>query len=356
MEKKTIAVFFGGESSEHEVSCKSVQNIAGNIDEELYDILLVGITRDGRWLYVDSLDYVKDGTWTDSDISAELSPDGQKQCVILTYPDGTVDDVFVDAAFPVLHGKYGEDGTIQGLLELSHIPYVGCGVLASAVSMDKFFTKVIADSISVSQARFVGLRDYEFLFSEEDRAKCMDRVEASIPYPVFVKPSCAGSSCGVSKAGNREELEAALIKAAEIDSKILCEEYIKGREVECAVLGGGRHGTQASGVGEILAAAEFYDYDAKYNSPDSETDTDPDIPEEIREKIRKTAVDIFNAVDGYGLARVDFFIREDGEVIFNEINTMPGFTPTSMYPMLWEAQGMDKKTLIAKLIDLAFYR
>ncbi|MCQ2401948.1 MAG: D-alanine--D-alanine ligase [Lachnospiraceae bacterium] len=356
MEKKTIAVFFGGESSEHEVSCKSVQNVAKNIDGDLYDILFVGITKEGRWVYVDSIDYIEDGTWADSDISAELSPDAEKQCIILTSPDGSVEDVFVDVAFPVLHGKYGEDGTIQGLLELSHIPYVGCGVLASAVSMDKFFTKIIVDSIGVRQAKFVGLHDYEFLFSEEDREKCMDRVEASIPYPVFVKPSCAGSSCGVSKAANREELEKALIAAAEVDSKILCEEFIKGREVECAVIGGGRHGAEASGVGEILAAAEFYDYDAKYNNPDSVTDTDPDIPSEIKEEIRKAAVDIFNAVGGYGLSRVDFFIKEDGTVIFNEINTMPGFTPISMYPMLWAAKGMDKKALVSKLIELAYYR
>lgn len=356
MEKKTIAVIFGGESSEHEVSCKSVQNIAENIDEELYDLLLIGITKDGRWLYVDSTDYIRDGSWADSDISAELSPDAQKQCVILTYPDGNVEDVLVDVAFPVLHGKYGEDGTVQGLLELSHIPYVGCGVLASAVSMDKFFTKIIADSIGVKQARFVGLRDYEFLFSEEDRAECLDRVEAEIGYPVFVKPSCAGSSCGVSKAANREELEEALISAAEVDSKILCEEFIKGREVECAVLGGGRHGTEASGVGEIIAAAEFYDYDAKYNNPDSVTDTNPDIPAETIEEIRKKAVAVFNAVDGYGLSRVDFFIKDDGTVIFNEINTMPGFTAISMYPMLWEAKGLKKKDLTAKLIELAFYR
>lgn len=356
MEKKTIAVFFGGESSEHEVSCSSVQNIVENIDEELYDILLVGITKDGRWLYVDSVDYIKDGSWPESDISAELSPDAGKRCVILTYPDGNVEDVFVDAAFPVLHGKYGEDGTIQGLLELSHIPYVGCGVLASAVSMDKFFTKIIVDAAGIRQAKFVGLRDYEFLFSEEDREKCMDRVEAEIAYPVFVKPSCAGSSCGVSKACDREQLEKALIHAAEYDSRILCEEFIKGREVECAVIGGGRHGAEASGVGEIKAAAEFYDYDAKYNNPDSVTDTDPDIPADIAEEIRASAVKIFNAVDGYGLSRVDFFITEDGKVIFNEINTMPGFTAISMYPMLWAAKGMDKKTLVARLIELAYIR
>lgn len=356
MEKKTIAVIFGGASSEHEVSCMSACTVISAIDEKKYDIFLIGITKDGRWLYVDDVKYLKDGSWTQSDVTAELSPDAGKKCAILTSPDGEVEDVFIDVCFPVLHGKFGEDGTIQGLFELAGIPYVGSGVLASAVSMDKFFTKMIADHIGVHQAKFVGLRDYEFLDDEAGMEACVKRVEAEIPYPVFVKPSNAGSSCGVSKAADRESLKKALITASKVDSKVLCEEFIKGREVECAVLGGGRAGAEASGVGEILAAADFYDYDAKYNDPDSVTVTDPEMPEETRQEIRDKAVKIFNAVDGYGLARVDFFIKEDGTVIFNEINTMPGFTSISMYPMLWEAAGLSKKALVQRLIDLAFFR
>jgi len=356
MEKKTIAVIFGGNASEHEVSCMSALNGIAGIDKKKYDIFLIGITREGKWVYVDDAKYIKDGSWRKSDISAELSPDMGKKCVIVTSPGGEVEDIFIDVCFPVLHGKNGEDGTIQGLLELAGIPYVGSGVLASAVSMDKLFTKIVADSIGVRQAAYVGLRSHEFLGSDGDMEKCAMRVETQIPYPVFVKPSNAGSSCGVSKAQNREELKAAFLKAKEVDSKILCEEFIKGREVECAVLGGGRNGAVASGVGEIHAAAEFYDYDAKYNNPDSVTDTAPEMPEETRQEIREKAVKVFNVVDGYGLARVDFFIREDGTVIFNEINTMPGFTNISMYPMLWEAAGVSKKELVQKLIDLAFER
>lgn len=354
-EIKTIAVIFGGESSEHEVSCKSVLNVVRNINEDLYDILLIGITKDGRWLYVDSVEEIENGTWVESETAAELSPDGVKQCVIVTTPDGEVDDIAVDVAWPILHGKYGEDGTIQGLLEMAHIPYVGCGVLASAVGMDKFFTKVIVDSIGIRQAAFVGVRARE-LENEEALQDAVARIEATIPYPVFVKPSRAGSSCGASKAANREELIKSLYLAAEVDGKVLCEEYIKGREVECAVMGGGNGETKASGIGEILAAAEFYDYDAKYNNPDSQTVTDPDVPAEIVEEIREKAVKIFDAIDGYGLSRVDFFIKEDGEVVFNEINTMPGFTAISMYPMLWEARGISKKELVARQIELAFER
>ena len=354
-EIRTIAVIFGGQSSEHEVSCRSVLNVVKNIDEDLYDVLLIGITKDGRWLFVEDVSMIEDGSWYESDVSAELSPDAQKGCVIITTPDGTVDDVFVDVCWPCLHGKYGEDGTIQGLLEMSHIPYVGCGVLSSAVCMDKFFTKLIAAGTGVRQARFEGVRAQELL-TEEGLCAAVERVEEKIPYPVFVKPSCAGSSCGVSKAACRTELGAALHKAAEVDAKILCEEFIKGREVECAVLGNGAGEVNVSRVGEILSAAEFYDYDSKYNNPLSQTVTDPDIPVSIKEEIRKDAEKIFRAVDGYGLARADFFIMDDGEVVFNEINTMPGFTLTSMYPMLWEAEGTTKKELVQKLIDLAFLR
>lgn len=355
MEKKTIAVIFGGASSEHEVSCCSAQNVIAAIDETKYEIFLIGITKEGRWLYVDSPAYLKDGSWTQSDISAELSPDAGKQCVIVTGPEGEVEDVYIDVCWPVLHGKNGEDGTIQGLLELSGIPYVGCGVLSSAVSMDKFHTKVIADSIGVKQAEFVGLREHEF-DDEKGMENCIARVEEKIPYPVFVKPSCAGSSCGVTKAADREALKKALKVAVEVDSKVLCEEFIKGREVECAVLGGGRLGVEAAGPGEVVAAAEFYDYDTKYNDPDLVIDTDPDIPEEIKKEIRDKAVRIFNAVDGFGLSRVDFFIREDGTVIFNEINTMPGFTNTSMYPKLFEAAGVNFAELVQRQINMAFMR
>lgn len=353
--KQTLLAIFGGNSSEHEVSCKSVCNIVKNVDKDSYDVILVGITKDGEWLLVDSLEKIESGVWRESKTRANLLPDSRLQSLFVEREDGSSYLKKIDVIFPVLHGKNGEDGTIQGLFELSRIPYVGCGVLASAVSMDKLYTKIIVDAplreIGVRQARYVSVVGTEILKEEENIA----RVEKAFPYPVFVKPSNAGSSCGVSKAHNREELKEALKKAYEVDRKILVEETIIGREVECAVFRGKDLITETSNVGEIKAAADFYDYDAKYNNPRSETDVNPEMREEDRDLIRKAAKTVLNAVDGYGLSRVDFFLTEEGPV-FNEINTLPGFTAISMYPMLWEAKGIDKKTLVQKLIDSAFDR
>ena len=351
MEKRMIAVIFGGQSSEHIVSCMSAANIIEQIDETAYEKLLIGITEDGRWLKAADLDEVRSGEWRKSQVGAVLSPDATEQCVIIT--DGEeVEKIHVDVVFPVLHGLFGEDGTIQGLLELSRIPYVGCGVLASAVAMDKLYTKVIVDGLGIRQADYVPVMKYQL----KDMAEVVNRVEGHFEYPVFIKPSNAGSSRGVSKAVNREELIDGLLKAAEHDRKILVEEMITGHEVECAVFGGGNMKPEASGVGEILAAAEFYDFDAKYNNSESKTVTDPGLPGDASAKIPEFAKAIFNAIDGYGLSRVDFFVKDDGEVVFNEINTMPGFTAISMYPMLWEARGISKKQLVQKLIDNAFDR
>ncbi len=349
--KQTVAVIFGGQSSEHEVSCMSVVNVASQIDREKYDVLLIGITKEGHWVKVDSVESIQDGTWKESRVGAVVSPDATEKCVILSQ-DGQVEKRRVDVAFPVLHGLYGEDGTIQGIFELAQIPYVGCGVLASAVSMDKLFTKIIVDDLGIRQAQYVPVRREEL----HDMEAAENKVEARLSYPVFVKPSNAGSSRGVSKAENREELAAALKEAARHDSKILVEETIVGHEVECAVFGGGKTPVRASGVGEVLAAADFYDFDAKYYNPESRTVVNPPLPGNAAEEIRTDAVKIFKAVDGYGLSRVDFFVKESGEVVFNEINTMPGFTAISMYPMLWEAAGMDKKALVQALIDHAFAR
>ena len=254
-------------------------------------------------------------------------------------------------AFPVLHGLYGEDGTVQGIFELAGIPYVGCGVLASAVSMDKLYTKIIVDTLGIRQAGYVAVRKEELSRMDEVTA----RVEAALAYPVFIKPCNAGSSKGVSKAGNREELISGLLEAANHDRKILVEETIIGREIECAVLGGTE--VKATGVGEILAAADFYDFEAKYHNAESKTVLDPELPAETVEEIRRDAVAIFKAVDGFGLSRVDFFVtRDGGEVVFNEINTLPGFTAISMYPMLWENRGIAKPQLVEKLIQMAFSR
>lgn len=350
MAKKNLVVIFGGRSSEHEVSCISVQTVAKAVDLEKYEMMLVGITKDGRWLKADSIESIADSSWYDSKVSAVISPDSSREIILMDGDSVTIRKV--DVIFPVLHGMYGEDGTIQGLFEMADIPYVGCGVLASAASMDKFYTKIIIDHIGVCQARFVPVVEDDF----EDLEAAMDRVEASLSYPVFVKPSKAGSSKGVSKALNRAELETGLHEALKHDSKILVEETIVGRELECGVLGYGKN-TKASGVGEILAAAEFYDYDAKYNNKESKTVIGADIPSEIEEEIRNSAVKIFNALDGFGLSRVDFFLENGtNRVIFNEINTLPGFTSISMYPMLWNDEGYDIETLVETLIEMASER
>ena len=347
--KKNVLVLFGGRSSEHEVSCVSATTVISNMNREKYKIYPVGITKEGRWVLVDSVEQIKDGSWTGAKKRALLSPDTTEKALYIM-EEGAVTKVTVDVAFPVLHGLNGEDGTVQGLFELAGIPYVGCGVLASAVSMDKLYTKVVVDTLGISQAAYVPVRKEEI----GDEA-VYEEIENKLGYPVFVKPSNAGSSRGVSKAANREELVAGLEEAARHDRKILVEETICGRELECAVLGGGE--VKASGIGEVLAAAEFYDYEAKYHNEESRTVISPQLPEGKEDEIRAAAVRIFKAVDGQGLSRVDFFLEKDtNRVIFNEINTLPGFTSISMYPMLWEAKGLDKPALIERLLESAHVR
>nr|WP_024834840.1 D-alanine--D-alanine ligase family protein [Clostridium sp. 12(A)] len=348
MGKKNAVVLFGGQSSEHVVSCMSVINVINHINREIYDLLLIGITEDGHWIKTDSVEAIQDGSWKNGSVSAVLSPDATMKSVILLDGEKT-ELVKADVVFPVLHGLYGEDGTIQGLLELSGIPYVGCGVLSSAVSMDKLYTKIIVKDLGVRQADYIAVMRHEL----HDLDPIVKKVEDKFTYPVFVKPSNAGSSKGVSRAEDGRELKEALILAGEHDRKILVEEMIVGREIECAVFGGGNTPVEASGVGEIVAAAEFYDFDAKYYNSESKTVVDPTLPEGAAETIKSAAKAIFQAVDGYGLARVDFFVKEDGTVVFNEINTMPGFTAISMYPMLWEHAGITKEELVNRLLKHA---
>ena len=349
MSKQNLAVIFGGQSSEHEISCMSAFNIIQCIDAQRYNIILVGITKEGHWVEAADLNAVQDGSWRQSKTSIVLSPDATRKGLYRMSEDEKVQFVHLDVIFPVLHGLYGEDGTVQGLFKLAGIPFVGCGLFASAAGMDKLYTKIIVDTLGIRQAKYVPVYKEELPKMDEVVA----RVESALEYPVFVKPSRAGSSKGVNKAANREQLKNALIEAADNDRKILVEETIIGREVECAVLG--NLDVKASGVGEILSADEFYDFDAKYYNSESKTLVDPPMPENMREQIREDAVKIFMALDGRGLSRVDFFLTESG-VVFNEINTLPGFTAISMYPMLWEAQGIPKKELVQKLIDLAFER
>ncbi|MBR6543629.1 MAG: D-alanine--D-alanine ligase [Anaerotignum sp.] len=350
--KKTVAVIFGGQSSEHEVSRTSAMLMLNALDKEKYQVLPVGITKKGQWLiYNGPVEHVKTGEWEKYGVPTCLSTDATKKCFLKIVND-SVKEIPVDVVIPVLHGAWGEDGTIQGLLEMAQIPYVGCGVLASAVSMDKVFTKLIAKSVRIPQAKYLWCHKYDL---DQKREKIMDQVEKKLGYPCFVKPSNAGSSVGISKAKNREQLSAALDYAAGYDGKIIVEEAIDAREFECAVMG--NEEIMVSGVGEVLSATEFYDYDAKYNNSESRTVIPADLEEEKVEEMRHIAKKIFRAVDGTGLARVDFFIdRKTGRVLFNELNTMPGFTPISMYPMLWEAAGMSNREMMDRFIELALTR
>ncbi len=346
--KKKIAVLFGGKSSEHDISLISVGTILKALDPEKYEVYKIYVDRDGLWFlwekdYADfSVEEARNcpsaGLLPGRHNRARLFRDNELVCGI-------------DVCFPVFHGMYGEDGTIQGYLEALGAPYVGCGVLASAAGMDKLTTKRVVAPLGIRQARFVSITGVEI----RDREAKMDEAEQKLGYPMFVKPSNAGSSIGVSKASDRRELDAAITLAAENDSRILIEEAIVGREIECAVLG--NLDPVASGVGEILAADTFYTFDAKYANAESRTVIDPELPTATVEEIRADAVAIFRALNGRGLSRVDFFVENaTGEVVFNEINTMPGFTSISMYPMLWNARGLSTPALVDRLVDLAFTR
>lgn len=346
---KNLLVLFGGQSSEHAISCMSAANIIKQIDTDRYHVILVGITESGHWVYTENLHSLETGAWRESPVSAVLSPDATKKTLYVMDALRT-QEIPIDVVFPVLHGLYGEDGTVQGILELAKIPYVGCGVLASAVAMDKVFTKVVVNDLGIRQAKYVAVHRSELA----DMDAAVAKVEEKLPYPVFVKPSCAGSSQGVGKARDREELKKALVFASRHDAKILVEETIVGRELECAVFGTSDR-ILTSGVGEVVAAAEFYDFDAKYNNNESKTDVSPDLPEEVVKEIQTSASRIFKAIGGFSLSRVDFFYDKDG-VVFNEINTIPGFTAISMYPMLFEKMGISKQQLIQDLIDTAAYR
>lgn len=346
--KENILLLFGGQSSEHEVSLKSATTIFKNIDQNKYEVYPVGITKEGGWLlYNGNNPDFTSNRWEQTGITCILSPAATHRGLLVLRQGEEPVRIRVDKVFPVLHGRNGEDGTVQGLCQLAQIPYVGCNIVASAVSMDKAFTKIVVKEKGVPQADFVLIRQREL--SDMDAA--VAKVEAAFPYPYFIKPANAGSSVGISKATNKEELAAGLLEAAKHDKKILVEETIIGREVETAVLG--NEDLRVSGVGEILAAADFYDYDAKYNNPQSMTVVNADLPLETKEQIRSYARDVFEAVEGKGISRVDFFVKEDGSIIFNEINTLPGFTSISMYPMLWEDAGVPNQELVTTLIELA---
>ena len=351
MAKKVIAVLFGGQSSEHEVSKVSAANVISKINQDKYTVIPIYITKEGHWLLYDGpVENIKNDNWQKYATSAIISPDATHKGIFRIVGD-KLKLIPIDLVFPVLHGLNGEDGTNQGLLELAKIPYVGCGVLSSAVSMNKAYTKIVVDRIGVDQAKFVVVYRNEV---ENNIESCIEKIEQIGEYPLFIKPACAGSSVGVSKAHNRDELVDALWVAAKEDRTILVEENINGVELECAVLGNSE--VKASEIGQVLPAAEFYDFDAKYNNKESKTVIPAPIPENKADEIREKAVKIFKALDGRGLSRVDFFMEESGRIVFNEINTLPGFTPISMYTMLFNEIGISTEELVDKIIDLGFSR
>ncbi|MBQ7817932.1 MAG: D-alanine--D-alanine ligase [Oscillospiraceae bacterium] len=351
MAKLSVCVLFGGMSPEHEVSLRSAEYVLNSLNTEKYNVFPVGITKDGDWMLFGSTDYslLPSGAWQNcpENRRAVISPvRGQG---LLSFEGDCVVRERIDVVFPVLHGENGEDGTIQGLLQLAGIPYVGPHVSASAVSMDKTLTKLVADQAKVTQAAWELVRSGEL---DTHMDGILDALEQKFSYPMFVKPAGTGSSVGVSKAQDRAALGEALVKAGVYDKKILVEEFIHGREVEVAVMG--NDSPVASICGEIDAGADFYDYDAKYVTDTSVAYIPARIAEEVAEKVRESAVRIYSAIGCQGLSRVDFFVTYDDErVVFNEINTLPGFTSISMYPKLFAASGIPGGQLIDALIELA---
>ncbi len=351
MRKLNVCVLFGGVSPEHEVSLRSAESVLNNMDTEKYRIFPVGITKAGEWILYGGTDYsmLPSGRWLEhpDNCPAAISPvRGQG---LMVFGEESVSYKSIDVVFPVLHGENGEDGAMQGLLQIAGIPYVGPRVSASAVAMDKTLTKLVADSANIVQAKWYLVNNGDL---KNQMDKILDSISDKFAYPVFVKPAGTGSSVGVSKANNREELKNALVKAGVYDEKILVEEFIDGQEVEVAVMGNAS--PVASIVGEIDSGAEFYDYDAKYVTDTSVAYIPARISEEVAEQLRDKAVKIYQAIGCRGLSRVDFFVtRKDNRVVFNEINTLPGFTSISMYPKLFAASGIPYEELIDQLLQLA---
>lgn len=354
--KMSVVVLFGGMSSEHEVSRVSAGTFVDQLDRQRYELLTIGITKEGRWLYTEADSaQMADGSWEDlpGNMPCVLSPDRADHGLILFTPAGQVEKVHVDVVIPVLHGLWGEDGTVQGLLELAGIPYVGCGVLASAACMDKAVANTIMDAYHVPHCHWCSAVRAE---AETQRSALLTRVENRLPYPIFVKPANAGSSVGITKAHNREELNTAIDTALREDDKVVFEEFIDGQEVECAAIGNpdNPQEVRTTRPGEILAGAEFYTYDDKYKNGISKTVIPAHLPDQKLDEVKTLAARAYLALGCAGLARCDFFVEHGtGRVLCNELNTLPGFTPISMYPKLMENEGYSFAALVDKLIGLA---
>jgi D-alanine-D-alanine ligase len=354
--KIRIGVIFGGRSGEHEVSLMSARSVRSALDPEQYEVVMIGITKNGRWITGDVVTALESGQPDMASLAALLpdpeSSDLMKLEIVESQPAKLSVVTSLDVVFPVLHGPYGEDGTVQGLLELAGIPYIGAGVVGSAVGMDKAIFK------AVMQAKNIPILPWKLILTSEWRETpetYLDRVEQALNYPVFTKPANLGSSVGISKCRNRSELRAGLNEAADFDRRLIVEQGINARELEVSVLGNDR--PMASVVGEVRPRRSFYDYVAKYVSDDSELMIPAEIQTDLSDHIREMAISAFVAIDCAGLARADFLLDEDdGQLYINELNTIPGFTRISMYPKLWEASGMSYSELLDRLIELAMER
>lgn len=355
-----IGVLFGGRSGEHEVSLQSARAVMDALERAGHEVVPVGINKQGRWLVGgDPLHALSSGTLSSERGATMLPEPGRGGLVPLAEREDALEPLAaratigtLDVLFPVLHGTYGEDGTVQGLFELAAVPYAGSGVLGSALGMDKVVQKSLLRGLGLPVADFLSVTRRSL---EQDPEAIVRDIEASLGYPCFTKPANLGSSVGVSKASDRAELLRGLEEAARYDAKLLVERAIDARELECAVLG--NDAPEASVVGEILPAGEFYDYRAKYLDTGSQAIIPADVPESVSEEVRRLAVTAFTALNCSGLARVDFFLeRGSAKLLINEINTMPGFTEISMYPKLWEASGVSFPALVSRIAELALER
>ncbi len=351
MKKLSVCVLFGGISPEHEVSLRSAEFVLNSLNPEKFNVFPVGITKDGDWILYGGTDYslLPTGEWKNHPENRRAAISPVRGQGLLSFEGDCVVREWIDVVFPVLHGENGEDGAMQGLLQMAGIPYVGPHVAASAVAMDKTLTKLVVDQAGIRQAAWMLVRSGDI---DVRLDWVLDQVEKKFSYPVFVKPAGTGSSVGVSKAAERSALKDALLKAGTYDAKVLVEEFISGREVEVAVMG--NENPVASICGEIDSGAEFYDYDAKYVTDTSVAYIPARISEDVSEQVRDAAVRIYSAIGCQGLSRVDFFVTyANDEVVFNEINTLPGFTSISMFPKLFAASGIPAEQLVEELLKLA---
>jgi D-alanine-D-alanine ligase len=346
-----IALIYGGRSAEHEVSLRSAKSVFNAIDLTRFEPFPVLITPQGAWYRMPPVEasFASGPAISEAD-RLLFSPDPEHRGFLLISGDGKTVNLPVDVIFPVLHGTYGEDGTLQGLLELANVPYIGCGVLASAVGMDKVLMKRAFIENGLEVGPFFWFLRHEW---QEMKQKILEQMYAA-NFPLFVKPANLGSSVGISKVSDPSEFQAAVDLAASYDRKILVEDGIPGRELEVSVLGNDK--PSASLPGEVIPHGKFYDYEEKYIRDTTELIIPANLPAQVCEKARQTAVMAFEAVDGSGLARVDMFLTPDDRIVVNEINTLPGFTSISMYPKLWEATGIQYSDLITRLVDLALER